>query len=173
MTVDDLPSGTRLAVDANVLIYHFTGLSQQCRRFLLRCQAGEFRAVCPAHIGLEVLHRLMMLEAVQRGLAGSSPARRLGEAPERVRELRSAYASFELLESFGIKMLSLTLKALSRTPWWSLQYGLLANDAGLVAAMEDHGVAHLITADRQFQAVSHIQTWLVDDVAESTPPSNR
>ena len=172
MTVDDLPPGTHLCVDANVLIYHFTGLSQQCRRFLLRCQAGELRAVCPAHIGLEVLHRLMMLEAVQRGLAGTSPARRMGETPERVRELRRAYASFELLESFGIKMLSLSPQALARTPWWSLQHGLLANDAGLVAVMEDHGVAHLITADRQFLAVSQIQTWLVDDITESAPISN-
>lgn len=43
-------------------------------------------------------------------------------------------------------------------------YGLLANDAGLLAAMEDHGVVHLITADRHFTEISQVQTWLVDDV---------
>lgn len=161
---EQLPKGTRVAVDANVLIYHFAGLSKQCKGFLLRCQAGEVQGICSSHIALEVLHRLMMLESVERGLATSNPARRMAEAPEKVKILRRSFASFELLESFGLKILSLSPRAISRTPWWSLQYGLLANDAGLLAAMEDHGVVHLITADRQFSEISQVQTWLVDDV---------
>jgi predicted nucleic acid-binding protein len=163
---DEIPRGLRLAIDANVLIYHFTGLSQQCRQVLNRCQGGELVGICLAHISLEVLHRLMMLEAVTQGLVGSNPARKLRQAPEKVKSLRSSYANFELLECFGLKTCPLSHRAVQRTPWWSLQYGLLANDAGLLAGMEDQGVRDLVTADRQFLGVSQIRTWLVDDVAD-------
>ena len=33
--------------------------------------------------------------------------------------------------------------------------------------MEDHGLFHLVTADRQFLNVSQIRTWLIDDVLTS------
>lgn len=161
---EEVPNGLRLALDANVLIYHFTGISVQCRQLLSRCQAGEILGYCPAHIGLEVLHRLMMLEAVGEGLVGSNPAKKLGKSPEKVMTLRSSYANFELLAAFGLQILPLTAKAVQRTPWWSLQYGLLANDAGLLAAMEEEGVRDLVTADRQFVGIPPIRTWLIDDV---------
>ncbi|MBT9585967.1 type II toxin-antitoxin system VapC family toxin [bacterium] len=164
MKPEELPHGTQVAIDANVLIYHFTGKSEQCRQVLSRCQGGELRGTCISHVALECLHRLMMVEAVSLGLVGSNPARRLSESPDKVKGLRSCFASFELLESFGIKIAGLSPKAAGRTPWWSVQYGLLANDAGQLAAMEDHGLFHLVTADRQFLNVSQIRTWLIDDV---------
>lgn len=167
MKPEELPHGTQVSIDANVVIYHFTGRSQQSRQILSRCQAGEIHGTCISHIALEALHRLMMIEAVSQGLVGSNPARKLSESPDKVKGLRSCYASFELLEAFGIKIASLSPKAVGRTPWWSLQYGLLANDAGQLAAMEDHGLHHLVTADRQFMNVSQIRTWLIDDVLTS------
>jgi predicted nucleic acid-binding protein len=166
LKTEELPKGLRLAVDANVLIYHFSGLSQQCRQLLSRCQSGEIAGFCPAHIALEVLHRLMMLEAATGGLAGSNPAKKLGQAPDKVKTLRSSYANFELLEAFGLKTFGLSPKAVQRTPWWSLQYGLLANDAALLASMEEQGLRDLVTADRQFLGIAQIRTWLIDDVVQ-------
>ena len=164
LKAEEIPSNARVAVDANVLIYHFTGMSQQCRAFLSRCQAREISVFCPAHIALEALHRLMMVEAVSSGVVGTSPTRKLSQAPERVKGLRSSYVHFELLSAFGIEILSLSARAVARVPWWSMQYGLLANDAGLLAAMEDHNLTHLVTADRQFLGVASIRTWLIDDL---------
>jgi len=167
LRAEDIPANARVAVDANVLIYHFTGASQQCRAFLSRCQAREIGGFCPSHIALEALHRLMMVEAVSSGVVGTSPARKLSQAPERVKGLRSSYVHFEMLAAFGIEVLDLSARAVSRTPWWSLQYGMLANDAGLLAAMEDHRLTHLVTADRQFVGISSIRTWLIDDLGVS------
>jgi len=106
----------------------------------------------------------MMVEAVSSGVVGTSPARKLSQAPERVKGLRSSYRHFEMLSDFGIVILDLSVRAVARAPWWSLQHGLLANDAGLLAAMEDHGLTNLVTADRQFLGVSSIRPWLIDDL---------
>ena len=34
MKLEDLPAGARVFVDANILIYHFSGISLECRAFL-------------------------------------------------------------------------------------------------------------------------------------------
>ena len=41
MTLDDIPSGSTILIDANVLIYARRGMSGQCRRLLERCAAHE------------------------------------------------------------------------------------------------------------------------------------
>ena len=77
MKREDLPEGACVLVDANILNYHFSGVSLECRAFL---QRGEFRqaeALTGVHILLEVAHRLIVLEALQKGLiTGGQPARK-------------------------------------------------------------------------------------------------
>jgi predicted nucleic acid-binding protein len=64
MKLEDLPDGARVFVDANILIYHFSGISVECRAFLQRCEVKQVEAFTGVHILLEVTHRLMVLEAV-------------------------------------------------------------------------------------------------------------
>ena len=86
MKLEDLPEGARVLVDANILIYHFSGVSLECRAFLQRREFRQVEAFTGVHILLEVFHRLMVLEALQKGLiAGGQPARKLKEQPEVIR----------------------------------------------------------------------------------------
>jgi predicted nucleic acid-binding protein len=90
MKLEDVPAGTTIFVDANILIYHFSGLSLECQAFLQRCESRQVDAYTGAHIVLEVMHRLMMLEALQKGfITGGQPARRLKEHPEIVKGLQA------------------------------------------------------------------------------------
>ena len=68
MKLEDLPGGTPIFVDANIFIYHFSGISLECRAFLQRCESRPVEAFTGVYIVLEVMHRLMMLEALQKGL---------------------------------------------------------------------------------------------------------
>jgi predicted nucleic acid-binding protein len=68
MKLEDLSGGTPIFVDANIFIYHFSGISLECRAFLQRCESRQVEAFPGVHIVLEVMHRLMMLEALQKGL---------------------------------------------------------------------------------------------------------
>lgn len=155
----------RVAVDANVPVYHFTGRSAECSRFLARCAKRELHGFMPAHIALELLHQLMLLEARVGGLAtGSNLARRLSEKPATVRALQHAYRDFGLLERIGLTLLDTTRKTVERTSWFCLSYGLLANDAALLAAMEEQAIQALASADGKLQDVPPFRTFGVADL---------
>lgn len=165
MTLDDIATGVRVAVDANILIYHFTGQSRACQRFLRRCQSGELRACMPAHTALEVLHRRMTIEAVETGVASAgNVARKLAQHPDRVRQLLQCHADFAALRGLGIDIIATTPAALNRIHVHCLTYGLLANDAALVAVMEEEGISHLATADNALARMSVITVYQPDDL---------
>lgn len=68
MKLEDLPDGASILVDANILIYHFSGTSLKCQAFLQGCESRQLEAFAGVHMVLEVTHRLMMLAALQKGL---------------------------------------------------------------------------------------------------------
>ena len=81
--LDSLPAGTRVLVDANILVYHFGAASEECQRFVQRCQTRDVVAYMPSHIALELLHRLMTLEAVSEGaIAGKDVVKKLAQRPQ-------------------------------------------------------------------------------------------
>jgi hypothetical protein len=89
MKLDDLPDGARIFVDANILIYHFSGIS---------LESG-------VHIVLEVTHRLMILEALQKGLiTGGQPARKLQEQPEIIKVLHEYNQSVQHIPRLNIRV---------------------------------------------------------------------
>ena len=104
MQLEDVPDGEQIFVDANILIYHFSGISSTCRTFLQRCESKQVEAFTGAHILLEVAHRLMMLEALHKGLiTGGQLARRLKEQPEIVKSLREYNRSIRQVPRLGIR----------------------------------------------------------------------
>ena len=62
------PAGASIFIDANIFIYHFTGVSEECSEFLTRCESREITGQTSINVILEVLHRLMMVEAVTKNL---------------------------------------------------------------------------------------------------------
>ncbi len=50
MQLEDVPDGERLFVDANILIYHFSGILSTCRTFLQRCESKRVEAFTGVHI---------------------------------------------------------------------------------------------------------------------------
>lgn len=69
MILNDLPPDALVFLDANIFVYHFSGVSLECRNLLKRVERGDIRAATGAHIILEVLHRLMTIEAVSKVLS--------------------------------------------------------------------------------------------------------
>jgi hypothetical protein len=55
MKLEDLPEGANIFVDANILIYHFSGTSLECQAFLQRREARQVAAFTGVHIVLEVI----------------------------------------------------------------------------------------------------------------------
>ena len=154
MSLDAVAPGTRVFVDSTIFIYHFTGASPECRAFLERCERREVKGLTSALVLAEVAHRLMMLEAVTRGLVSpGNVARKLRERPEVVRQLDLYQEQVERIPLMGVDVVPLGLATVMRSGEVRKRHGLMVNDSLLVAALRDLGVTALASADTGFQAV--------------------
>lgn len=91
MTLEAIPAGSDVLLDANILIYARRGMSEQCRGLLARCTNGEVRGLLTTVGVAEFCHRRMMQEAQSLGLVASNPAKALSQNPALIRQL-SHYA---------------------------------------------------------------------------------
>ena len=88
--VATVPTGTRIFIDANIFIYHFTHtpLTAACTAFLQRVETGDLHGITSSVVLAEVAHRLMILEAIQTlSLPARSAVRKL-KAEEEMTQLK-------------------------------------------------------------------------------------
>ncbi len=165
MKLEDLPGGARIFVDANILIYHFSGLSLECQRCLQQCESQEIEAFIGVHIMLEVAHRLMMLEALQKGLiTGGQPARKLKEKPEIIKLLHEYNQSVQQIPRLNIRVRTITSAVVRASEAIRLQEGLLTNDSVTVALMQKLSLTNIATFDADFTNVSSLRVYQPEDL---------
>jgi len=167
MKLEDVPAGTTIFVDANILIYHFSGLSLECQAFLQRCESRQVDAYTGVHIVLEVMHRLMMLEALQKGfITGGQPARRLKEHPEIVKGLQVYNQSVQQIPRLNIRVRAITSAVVRASEAIRVQAGLMSNDSVTVALMRQLGLTVIATADADFNNVSGLRVYQPEDISQ-------
>lgn len=161
-----LPAGTRVFIDANIFIYHFTGASQECREFLARCEHGEVFGATGVFILLEVLHRLMMIEAEAKKLVTpGGVAKKLKEKPEIVKRLKDYQAHADAILEMGVEILPLDVESVAMSGRYRRKHGLLVNDSVTVALALSQGISTLASADRDFERVRELAVYKPMDVA--------
>lgn len=165
MKLEDLPAGSHVFIDANILIYHFSGISLECRAFLQRCESRQVEAFTSVHTLLEVTHRLMVLEAWQKGLiTGGQPARKLKEPPEIIKGLRAYNQSVQQIPRMRIRVRTITSAMVRASDAIRVQEGLMTNDSVTVALMRKMGLTDVATADADFNNISHIRVYQPGDI---------
>ena len=168
MRLEEVPDGERVFVDANIFIYHFTRLSSECRAFLERCEAGQVQAFTGAHVVLEVLHRLMMVEALHKRLISSGqPARKLKERPEIVRALNDYNQAARQIPRMGVRVRALTPAIIKASEAIRMQYGLLTNDSVSVAVMRSLQLTHLVSHDSDLKDIPGLTIYQPEDLSVS------
>jgi len=167
LPLPELPAGQTVFLDANIFIYHFTGLSQECSIFLERCERGGLWGVTAVHILLEVLHRLMMVEAVTKKLVTSgNVARKLRKRPNVVKQLADCQTQTEAILEMGIEVVDLTSDSLKISHPYRERDGLLVNDSLTAAVMEAEGIVDIATADYDFTRVGGLHVYSPLDIAK-------
>lgn len=76
--------------------------------------------------------------------------------PSEVQQLVQYRQSLHDLQAIPITVLPVTGALVTRAADLSHQYGLLTNDALIVAVMQDHGLTHLASLDADFDRVPAI-----------------
>jgi predicted nucleic acid-binding protein len=152
----NLPAGSDIFLDANVMIYGLRGRSAQCRQLLDRCSRGEVTGICLYEILNEATHKFMLAEAQSKGFVREESARELQEKPDVAKSLTEYWRYTERLLDLNLLFLS-TEELTVRSAYQERQAaGLLTNDSIIVSCMRQCGVTSLATNDRAFDRVSGI-----------------
>jgi predicted nucleic acid-binding protein len=162
MTLADLPFGTRVAIDANILIYR--KVSPECGAFLNQCASGDFAAAIPSVSLAEFCHRRMMIEAQALGSLGSNPAKRLAGKSELVRQLTIYSKEVRELLASGLHLLTIEAADFLTALEIQKRHGLLTNDSLLAAASLRHGISAIATADANFDSVTGLTIYKPTDI---------
>jgi predicted nucleic acid-binding protein len=91
MTLDQVPTGARIFVDSNILVYHFQphpSFGPSCHRLLERIERQDTEGFTSTNLLGELAHRLMVIEAgALPGRAGGKVLNRLKQQPGVVKQL--------------------------------------------------------------------------------------
>ncbi len=165
MALTEIALGSSIFIDANIFIYHFAGQSEECSSFLARVERGDLRGFTGQVGVLEIAHRLMMLEAVERGLpAKTNPAARLAHRPQLVRPLSKYYFSVLRIPRMGIEILPLPQDFVIASQEFRQSHGLLVNDSLVPMHMRQTGLSILASADGAFDQIPGIKRFTPSDV---------
>jgi predicted nucleic acid-binding protein len=164
MKLDDIRNGTRVFVDANILIYARRGASPQCRSFLTRCDTGAIEGWITTSVIAEFSHRRMIQEAQSIGLVGSNPARALAEKPALLRQLSRYPEEVRDLLGGGLNVETLRPDDFHVALEFQRQFGLLTNDSLNLAVARRLGITEIATADHGFDAAQGFIVYKPADV---------
>jgi predicted nucleic acid-binding protein len=160
MTLDDLPDGSTVFLDANVLVYYFAAdvrYGPPCDRMMARIESGNFVAATSSHVIADTAHRLLTLEAIAlHGLPAKSIATRLRRHPEIIQSLSVHRRAIDQLAGQVMVIIPIDAQILQAASAVSSQFGLLFGDSLIVAAMAQRGVTNLASNDADFDRVSGI-----------------
>ena len=165
-----IPSGTKVFVDTNIFYLHFQGRSISCTAFIGRIARDEITAYVNTEVLSDLLHKLMLYEAKQKGLIAGPSAKALRE---HLRGNRNAIgtipdhqAQFEQTVAGGIAVLPISPKLLRETKRERITHGLMTNDSVHLGNMvyRKQPLADIATYDSDFEHISGITVWKPTDV---------
>ncbi len=157
MKLSEIKEGEGVFIDANIFIYHFTGISQECKEFLKQCLQKKYIAYTSLSILAEVCHRLMAIEAVSLGMVKpKNPSISLQKDPGCVKNLYTYYTQITNILSWDIKIIPTPDNIFIKSQNYRQRFGLLTNDSFIPVYMEQSGINHLASADKLFKTIPHI-----------------
>jgi predicted nucleic acid-binding protein len=161
--LDIIPPRSKIFIDSNILIYHFLDLSESCSILLERVEHGEVQAYISTVVQAEVLHRLMISEAVDKfGIKPNQAVRYLKEHPRAIASLNICEIALADILEFNIEVICMGREAIIKSQNLRKYYGLMTNDSLNLYAMKKEGLRIIATNDRDFERVDGIEVWRPD-----------
>ena len=161
MTLSEVAPDTHLYIDANIFVYYFGRLSDECADLIDRCERGEIISYTGTHVLLEVAHRLMMMEAVDKG-PGNVPSK-LRRRPELASQLNGHSDAIRYILNIGIDILQVDAELLEISANLRARTGFLVNDSISLAMMQQHEIQAIATNDRDFQRIGGLEVHIPGD----------
>ena len=165
MTFDALQSGDSVFIDANIFIYHFNGISSECKSFLSRCSRKDIAGYSSAFVLAEVLHRLMIAEAIRKNyIRAKNPVKQLKKHPDIITKLSDYSADVATIHDMNVTILPLTEERIRDSKTLRKTVGVLTNDSLILAAMKHANLSKLATNDRDFDHIAWVNVYSPSDI---------
>lgn len=165
MRLDSIRTGSAVFIDANIFIYHFTGVSNECGNFLSRCEHGDLVGITSVNVLLEVLHRLMMVEAFRKNIVKPPNIfKKLKKYPEKIKQLNNYFANTQKISEMGIIVKPISWETILKSQTVRLRYGFMVNDSLVVASMEEENLSLLATNDTGFSILDGFSLYRPSDL---------
>jgi predicted nucleic acid-binding protein len=169
-SLDEVPSGARVFIDASIFVYYFGRTSAQCRRLLSRCERRDVFGATSVVAFNEASHKLLIAEAIRSGaIPPGGVLRKLRRRPELVRQLREHVVQMQCVPAWGIDVLPVDLGRCLRAAALRESTGLLTNDSVLLATMRDATMTAIATADSDFDRFDDIDVFRPTDLGAAAP----
>lgn len=163
--INQLPKGSRCFVDANILIYYLSGLSNEIRQFLHRVVDGEIEAYINTVVIAEVLHRRMMAEAISKGIVTVSKVlNKLKAQPQLITQLSDYIIVLDDVLALPLRVTNVTLPTINLSHHFRLSHGLFVNDSLNLASATELQISDIVTNDMDFNRVPNIVVWSPTDI---------
>ena len=133
MHLSELPAGSRVFVDANVMVYFFLQVEpfvETCRDFFRRVANLEIEAFSGADVAGTVIHRVMVAEAITKlGLEPRDAVSYLKSHPDAVKQLQWYRTIPSDIAQARVHILDVTYRELHASKKYRADYGLLTGDS--------------------------------------------
>lgn len=165
MNLELIQRGDTIIIDANILIYAIQQESTQCKRLLIQCAGDEINGVLPLHILAEVIHVLMISEARDNGwIQNSKQVKQLSEKPDRIKSLFRYESLIKDLLAINLNLVSLQQEDFITGMRIQREFGLMTNDALLIAIAERLRIKSIASADKALASVRGMILYSPDDI---------
>jgi predicted nucleic acid-binding protein len=165
LVIDNLPDKSSVFIDANIFIYHFAGVSNQCTNILYKVMNRTVDSIVSTIVIAEVIHRRMIAEAIDNGLATTKNViKKLKNYPDWIKNLTQYSKDIDNILSLPITVGSITKTDIINSTSLRSKYGLLTNDSLNLAFMKRNKITHIITHDSDFDAISDITVLKPTDI---------
>lgn len=163
-SLDNLIPESKVFVDANIYLHTILGhplYKYRCQRFLENIENGLYRAMTSSLVLNEVLHKLMLAEAVRMyKLSSERDALKLiKEKPELISNMSEVWKTYSDLNKYPITVFSIDKESLNIAVLLSKKYGLLISDAVHASIMKINNIDNIATNDGDFERIEGITVW--------------
>jgi len=157
MIFADLSMNSAVFVDANIFVFYFQPhvvLGPSCTALIKRIELRELVGFTSTHVVSEVAHRLMTMEASIKFGWQNKIVNRLKRDPSAVQTLFEFRRACQQIPTLGIQIRTIDSPMLDTAAGISQQYGLLTNDALVVAVMQANSLTSIASSDVDFDRVA-------------------
>jgi predicted nucleic acid-binding protein len=149
-----LPDHSFIFIDANIFIYGLSGQSAQCRQLLERCLREELTGITLFETVNEVTHRLMIAEALSKGLIAGGGTKGLRQDFSLIPSLTDYWQNTERLLALNMLFMPVNEAILRGAQVERQAAALLTNDSMIVSCMREYGLSFLASNDADFERVA-------------------